>query len=73
MCPRCGAPAAKPVKFSWWGGLIGPKILNHHKCEACKFTFNGKTGKSNNTAIWIYSIVCFAIAAAVGFLLFAMR
>ncbi|HEY4329126.1 MAG TPA: hypothetical protein VGN88_05270 [Phycisphaerae bacterium] len=49
------------VGFTWWGGLLGPKILNHVKCSKCGKTFNSKTGKSNDTAIMIYIVVSFVI------------
>jgi hypothetical protein len=34
--------------------MIGPALLNHQVCHACGFGFNGKTGRSNSTAIGIY-------------------
>jgi hypothetical protein len=68
-CPNCGSTAKKPVTFTWWGGLLGPKMLNHVKCLGCGTAFNGKTGKSNNTAIAIYAGVGLGIGL-VGFVLF---
>jgi hypothetical protein len=66
-CPKCGARTAQKVGFTLWGGLIGPKLLSHVKCGACRTTYNGKTGRSNLTAIIIYQVVgvgiCLAIAA----------
>ena len=56
-CPKCGGTLSKPVTFSWWGGVLGPKMLSHVKCTNCGAGFNGKTGRSNNTAIAIYVIV----------------
>ena len=53
-CPRCGSPYTHQPSFTWWGGMIGPKILNHTVCNGCGFGFNGKTGASNSTAIGIY-------------------
>lgn len=53
-CPRCrGANVYKPT-FTWWGGLLGPKLFNHTICRGCGYGFNYKTGKSNATAIGIY-------------------
>ncbi len=65
VCPQCGQAAAEKVNFSWWGGVLGPRLFNHHKCKACKFTFNAKTGKSNNTAIIIYTLVSLLIVGAI--------
>jgi hypothetical protein len=60
-CPRCGSVAKKPVTFTWWGGLVGPKLFHHVKCLGCGYAYNGKTGKSNNKAIAIYTIVAFVV------------
>ena len=60
-CPKCGAESVSPVKYTWWGGILGPKLLHHTKCNSCGYTFNSKTRKSNTTAIIIYSVVIFAI------------
>ena len=70
-CPRCGHPGVKRVTFTWWGGLIGPKLLNHAKCDHCRFTFNAKTGQSNTAGIIIYTVVVAAIAGILGFVVFA--
>ncbi|MEO8648743.1 MAG: hypothetical protein ABI539_06220 [Acidobacteriota bacterium] len=56
-CPRCGAGNAQKLSFTWWGGLLGPKLLTHVKCGNCAHKFNGKTGKDNTTGIVIYSVV----------------
>ncbi|CAN5708289.1 hypothetical protein BH20ACI4_BH20ACI4_11310 [soil metagenome] len=56
-CPKCSSPNADQLKFTWWGGLIGPKILKHVKCNSCGAKYNGKTGKDNTTAIVIYCAV----------------
>lgn len=53
-CPECENTTATPVGFTWWGGIVGPKLLSHVKCAECGAAYNGKTGKSNNTAIGIY-------------------
>ena len=71
-CPRCGQPAAKPVGFTWWGGALGPKLFSHHKCHACQYTFNAKTGQPNTTAITLYvvisSVIAIFIVALIAFL-----
>jgi hypothetical protein len=60
-CPRCNSPHLTKPSFTWWGGLVGPKLFNHTVCSGCHFGFNSKTGKSNTTAIGIYFGVIFAI------------
>ena len=60
-CPKCNSPHLSKPTFTWWGGLLGPKLLNHTVCNSCSFGFNSKTGKSNSTAIGIYLGVGFGI------------
>ena len=43
-------------------------ILNHVRCDRCGTTYNGRSGKSNNTGIAIYVGVGFAIAGVLGVL-----
>lgn len=66
ICPHCGAPEHAPVTFSWWGGLLGPKLLHHVKCLRCGKTFNARTGRTNDTAIAIYLAV--GVVISVGLL-----
>lgn len=68
-CPKCGSPLVQPVKYTWWGGLLGPKLMHHTRCTECKYTFNSKTRKSNTANIIIYSVVLFVIAFALFFML----
>ena len=45
------------MKFTWWGGVLGPKVLTHVKCPGCGHAYNGKTGRDNTTGIVIYSVI----------------
>lgn len=56
-CPNCRQSAAEKLSFTWWGGLIGPRILTHVKCTSCGTKYNGKTGKDNTTGIVIYCVI----------------
>ena len=60
-CPKCRSAGAEQMKFTWWGGLIGPKILTHVKCPGCGYCYNGKTGHDNTTGIVIYSVIVGAV------------
>ena len=71
-CPRCQNTQADPVSFTWWGGVLGPKLLTHVKCANCAAKYNGKTGRWNTTAIVIYTVVLTVIAFVIGGLLFNM-
>jgi hypothetical protein len=50
------------MSFTWWGGVIGPKVLTHVKCPQCGHAYNGKTGRDNTNGIIIYSVVVGIIA-----------
>jgi hypothetical protein len=71
VCPKCQHDVTpSPVGFTWWGGLIGSKIINHVECPGCHSRFNGKTGKDNTSAIAIYMVVVGLIAGVLAFALF---
>lgn len=72
-CPGCGAEEANKVGFTWWGGVLGPAMLSHVRCGKCGSTYNGKTGRSNTTAIIIYSVVVLAIVFGLMFVVAMMN
>lgn len=80
-CPQCRQTAAERIKFTWWGGILGPRILTHVKCQSCGKQYNGKTGKENTAGIAVYivvvGIVCVALIllmfVALGMLMYASR
>lgn len=72
QCPKCSSSNAEQLKFTWWGGVIGPKILKHVKCNSCGAKYNGKTGKDNTTGIIIYSVVVGVIAFSLMFVVFGV-
>jgi transposase-like protein len=71
-CPLCNASNAEKLKFTWWGGAIGPKILTHVKCNACGKKYNGKTGKDNTTNIIVYSVVVGVVVFVIFFVFAAV-
>lgn len=71
-CPKCGSGIISPVKYTWWGGLLGPKLFHHTKCEACGYRYNSKTRKSNTTAIIIYTVAMFVVVFAAVYFLMTM-
>src|SRR5437764_1334831 len=72
-CPRCQRPDPEKVGFTWWGGVIGPRMLSHVKCRWCGMQYNGKTGQSNTTGIIIYSVIVFVIVFAIGLAIILAR
>lgn len=72
-CPRCRQPDPEKVKFTWWGGMLGPRMFKHVKCRACGLAYNGKSGQSNTTNIVIYSIVAFIFFLGLTLLIISIR
>ncbi len=70
-CPQCGGTNSEKMRFTWWGGVLGPKILTHVKCPGCGKAYNGKTGKDNTTGIVIYSIIVGILALGLVVVMFA--
>ena len=64
-CPYCQNPTSTQVGFTWWGGLIGAKLLSHVECTACHRRYNGRTGQSNNGSIALYMTIIGVIGFAV--------
>jgi hypothetical protein len=62
-CPKCNGQATKEVRFTWWGGVVGPKMMNLTKCTGCGCQFNCKTGKDAMKAIIAYNVVGVIVAA----------
>ena len=69
-CPHCGWTEAREPSFTWWGGLVGHKLLSHVICCRCGRGYNGKTGQSNTANIVLYQVVGLLIALAILALLF---
>ncbi|HQR38806.1 MAG TPA: hypothetical protein PLF26_10445 [Blastocatellia bacterium] len=65
-CPNCQDTNATQVSFTWWGGLVGPRMLSHVKCSRCATAYNGKTGKSNTMGIALYVGVSVALLVLIG-------
>jgi len=74
-CPKCATPDPQLLKFTWWGGALGPKLLSHVKCRNCGNKYNGKTGGDNTVGVVAYmavtGILAFVLMFALFFLLFS--
>ena len=60
-CPTCLSRATDRVKFTWWGGAVGPWMMSLTKCRACGTQFNSKTRKPVGSAILVYNVIAIAI------------
>jgi uncharacterized protein (DUF983 family) len=65
-CPKCKSNAVHRPGFTWWGGAVGPRLLSHAVCKACGYSYNWKTGQSNNGPIAIYIVIVSVIAIGIG-------
>lgn len=61
-CPQCGQVTGKRIRYTWWGGAVGPALMSLTRCQACGFQFNAKTGLSTKKAILVYNLVAVGIA-----------
>jgi hypothetical protein len=68
-CPRCQQAelAPRPIGFTWWGGVVGAKLLHHVECVRCATRYNGRSGRSNDGAIAIYMVVAGVLALLLGY------
>lgn len=67
-CPYCQQTyPPTPVGFTWWGGLIGPRLLHHARCPSCGKNYNSRTGRPNTTAIAVYISVVFSAVLIIAF------
>jgi hypothetical protein len=67
-CPKCQGPAVAKVKFTWWGGALGPKLFNVVRCGGCNGQYNGKTGGSLTRTIIVYQVVAVAFFGTLTYL-----
>ena len=64
-CNKCQSVNAQLMKYTLWGGMIGPKMFTHVKCQTCGAKYNGKTGKSNLVSIILYQVISIPIVVIV--------
>lgn len=68
-CPCCGTTAVQQLKYTLWGGTLGPRILGLVRCRACALTFRGRNGRKAGTAIAIYCVASVLLTALIAFAL----
>lgn len=62
-CPYCNASEASRVRFTPWGGVVGPRLFSLVKCTDCGKHFNGRSGTRVEKAIRLYTTVSLALLA----------
>lgn len=65
-CPECGCPGhAEKVRYTFWGGILAPKLFSIVECNKCGTRYNGKSGNHYTVGMIIYLVVAFLIIAAI--------
>jgi hypothetical protein len=64
-CRGCGSGPLYEPGFTWWGGLVGHKLLGVEQCKACKRWWVKATGQSGDTRVMIYMIVGIVLGLAI--------
>ena len=64
-CPSCGDTDATRVHWTFWGGLIGPAIINVVRCHRCGTNYNGVHGDYNGGRIAIYVVISLVLGLLV--------
>ncbi len=60
-CPACLHESAKKIRFTAWGGVIGPRLLSLVRCNGCGVHYNGKSGRRVERAIRVYTSVALGV------------
>jgi len=60
-CPFCAGQATQRVRFTAWGGVIGPFFMSLRKCACCGGQFNGRTGRCVKKAIRVYTLATLVV------------
>jgi transposase-like protein len=63
-CPTCKKTEARAVRYTVWGGLLGPLFFKQVRCQHCGTDYNGKTGATLKRGISIYIAVATLLALA---------
>jgi hypothetical protein len=56
-CPGCGSGPIEEPSFTWWGGLVGHKLLSVEQCRACRKWWVKGSNQSGDTRVMIYFVV----------------
>jgi hypothetical protein len=65
-CPKCNEKNAATVAFTWWGGVLGPRLFNVVSCQRCGTQYNGKTGGRLTRVIVGYQLTFLVLLLALG-------
>ena len=69
-CPCCAGESSDRVRFTLWGGVIGPALLSLVKCATCGIHYNGKNGARVEKRIRLYTCLMFGLLITLAACLF---
>jgi hypothetical protein len=60
-CPCCAGNTSSRIRFTLWGGAIGPALLSLVQCATCGIHYNGKHGTRVEKTIRLYTCIMFTL------------
>ena len=66
LCPGCGGGPLHEPSFTWWGGLVGHKLLGVEQCKQCKKWWTKSTGQSGDARVAAYLVIGLLLGFAIG-------
>jgi hypothetical protein len=48
MCPMCGGKETRRVRWTPWGGIVGPLVFKLMRCKDCGSRFGGRSKHSED-------------------------
>jgi|GEM_PF-892754 len=62
-CPYCQHDRSRKVRFTPWGGVLGPAIMRVVACAQCGQQFSGRNGSKIEGHRRVYSIIMIVMLA----------
>jgi hypothetical protein len=66
MCPKCGKAGAVRVRWTPWGGFLGPLLFQLKHCHGCGLRFGGRSKVPESRASRTYVRVVAPLALVLG-------
>ena len=65
-CRGCGGGPLEEPSFTWWGGLVGHKLLGVEQCKRCRKWWVKSTGQPGDVRVNTYIVVGLILGVLVG-------
>ncbi len=69
-CPDCGNPEIKRVRFTWWGGFLGPLLFKQLTCRECgaKFLIKAVQTKFRRVVSWSFGLLLLLVIGTISYI-----